>query len=299
MLPRSIERYGQEIHEFQSLEDFYRDSPKTGAITINYGGHPLDLLHLDRGYDTTIVIFHAALVGSRVKSLPLFSGLRVTKDVPANIICVADPSIRFGIELAWFAGNKDQPLQRDLPNVLRHLLSRYEQSQKMVFFGSSGGGFAALFYGHGFPGSIIVASHPQIRLSEYNPAVVDAYLKSAWDVDSLNATPITHDLNTLYSAGLPGSVLVLQNAWDGHHRDRHLAPWIRAIPRNPQSLYVLVGAWGRGHTPADSETLKAVINKVVTGSFDELANLGFEHAPTPRFIGKRLAEIRAARDGDL
>lgn len=292
MLPRNTVRYGQQIHEYSSLENFYRQRPQTGIITINYGGHPLDLLHVDRGYETTIVVFHAALVGSKIKSLPLFSGLGITKDLPANLICVADPSLRFGIELGWFAGNSDQPLQRDLPNILRHLLSHYPSPQQLLFFGSSGGGFASLFYGHGFPSSTIVASNPQLRLTEYNESVVNAYIQAAWGINNLNTAPFFHDMNKLYSGGLSSNVLILQNAWDGHHRDRHLAPWIRSLPRNLQTLYLLIGDWGRGHAPPDTETLKTVLAYAISGSFEALPSLGFEKAPSPSFTGQRVRELR-------
>ena len=112
----------------------------------------LDLLHIDKGFSKTLVIFHAALAGSKVTSYPLFSGLGVARDTWRKrhlrlILRLRSTLSSHGLQ------ETSQPLQTDLPNVLRHLLSYYSESQEIAFFGASGGGFASLFYSHGFPGS--------------------------------------------------------------------------------------------------------------------------------------------------
>lgn len=121
MLERNISKF-DEVHPYGSLGEFFAARPRPGLTTIQYGGSEIDLLHIDRGANTTIICFHAALARKKVTSYPLFSARRMTSDIDANIICVSDPVLALGGELGWFAGTRTQPLQRDLPNVLRHFL---------------------------------------------------------------------------------------------------------------------------------------------------------------------------------
>lgn len=292
MLQRDTARFSQEEHHYASLGDFYSQPPETGLITINYGDAPLDLLHIDREAGTTLVIFHAALAGSKVTTYPLFSGLGVTKDLDVNLICVSDPSLTLDLELAWFAGNQHQPLQRDLPNVLRHLLSHYSDHQELVFFGSSGGGFASLFYSFGFPESTAITMNPQTDISEYNQKFVEEYALAAWSTDDLASVPIVTDLGKLYRDGFPNRVIFLQNILDGHHRDRHLARWMRAISTPSDHLFLLMGNWGRGHIPPDKNIVRLTLTAACSGQFDILEDLGFVQAPLKNYPASVLLEYR-------
>ena len=193
MLRRDLSRF-DNVCWYRNLGDFFASSPDAEFITIKYGDSELDLLQIDRGADTTIVCFHAALAHGKVSSYPLFSALNVTSGFNVNVICISDPVLSMGLSLGWFAGTRSQPLQRDLPNAIRHLLSSYEKKQRVIFFGASGGGFASLFYSHGFPGSIALAMNPQTDIAEYNPDVVAEYVETAWGQSSLESLPIVTDL---------------------------------------------------------------------------------------------------------
>lgn len=293
MLFRNTAKYGHPEHTYTSLEDFYSQPPETGVITINYGGSPLDLLHINRGFSTTLIIFHAALAGPKVTSYPLFSGLRVARGIEANLICVSDPSLALGLELGWFGGNKNQPLQRDLPNVLRHLISRYAFGQDLVFFGASGGGFASLFYSHGFPGSTVITMNPQTNIRTYNPVFVNAYAQTAWGVDDLKDAPLVSDLGEVYREGFPNRVLFLQNVWDGHHRDRHLAKWLRAVPATSDKLFLLIDDWGRGHVPPSKTTIENTLIDAVMDTEEGFSDLGFVQGPGHRYPGQQFLAFKA------
>lgn len=267
-------------HKFDSLLDFYSSFPPLeGVSTIRYGQGELDIKVVNRGSDTTLVLFHAAIYRRKVKHYPLFSGQRITRYLNANLIFVSDPSLALGLDLGWFAGNRTQWLQADLPSILRHVSYSFGWDQKMIFFGASGGGFASLYYSWHFPGSTAITVNPQTNIAEYTSSPVEAYANVAWDVPDIESSPITFDLRSLYSHGFPNRVIFLQNTFDGLHRDRHLAPWLRATPEPDNNMWLLMGRWGRGHTPPDSALLKQVLEASISPSTSSLEELGFEQAP--------------------
>ena len=279
MLRRDISRF-DNVRSYRNLGDFFASSPDAEFITVKYGESELDLLHIDRGADTTIVCFHAALAHGKVASYPLFSALNVTAGFNVNVICVSDPALSMGLSLGWFAGTGSQPLQRDLPNAIRHLLSRYETRQRLIFFGASGGGFASLFYSHGFPGSIALAMNPQTDIAEYNPEVVSKYAETAWGESSLEYVPIVTDLGELYRDGFPNTVYFMQNVFDGHHRDRHVAYWMRKIPAESNRLNLLMDDWGQGHVPPPISLIESTLGAIIANDHEKLDSLGFVNAPT-------------------
>lgn len=293
MLKRDITRF-EAVHEYPNLEAFYRDRPRVELTTIKYGTGNLDILHLDRGASTTVVCFHAALAISRTTSYPLFSALRMTTDLNANVLCVSDPILERGLSLGWYAGAKGQPLQRDLPNVIRHFLAGYDAPQNVVFFGSSGGGFAGLFYSHGFPGSSVLAMNAQTNISEYTQSVVSEYVQNAWGENLLEDAPITSNLIEVYRDGFPNTVYYMQNLHDSHHRDRHVAPWMRGIPAHSPNMNLLMDDWGFGHVPAPAELTQTALEAVVHRDQETLAKLGFINAPASDEPAKLVRAHRAA-----
>lgn len=261
MIPRNLERFGLPLHESDSLGGFLSGPVRDGITTIQYEGGPLDLLVADRGKPVTVVVFHAAL-HDRTRSLPVLAGLGVLTDVDANIISLADPSLsRFDLQLAWFAGNRHQDLQRDLPLVIRHCLDSMSVPSVPVFFGASGGGFAALYYATHFPGSLAVPVNPQTDLAMYTPGPVMAYADAAFGTDLASAGVVT-DLVSYYRDMEPQvTVGYVQNIRDSHHRDRHFGPFMRGSGLKDQ-LILLGGDWGKGHKAPPAAYLAGLLGNI-------------------------------------
>lgn len=275
MFRRDISRF-DESHHFRTFDDFYSLTPCTGLTTIEYGSTELDVFYDDRQADTTVICFHAA---SQSTAYPLFSSLRVTADLEANVLCISDPILSRGTNLGWYAGASTQPLQIDLPKVLQHFLTLRNPNPLPIFFGASGGGFASMFYSHAFPDSISIAINPQTDLSEYKESSVKEYLRSAWKTESLKETPIVSELASLYKDGFPNHLFIMQNVADAHHRDRHIAPWMRKVPPGSDRLNLLMDDWGVGHTPPPYQLIQKVLQSVISNDQDALNNLGFINSP--------------------
>lgn len=135
-------RTGGEPVVYSSFETFLADdSVPSGNVEIS-GELPLQLRWEDRGHDVVFVTFSAA-VSLDHKVVPLFTGVRVTEGLKANVLFISDPTLKIStnLALAWYAGSKQMPdLQAQVAQVISHLAG----DSRIILFGSSGGGFAAL-----------------------------------------------------------------------------------------------------------------------------------------------------------
>lgn len=289
MSRRQLNRYSEhDHHAFEGFSDFLHSSVPAGVLSINYNGLPLDILHQPKGAKTTIVSFHTAL-SPNMKTTPVFSGGGVTADLNANLVFISDPTLELDeeLKLAWFAGNRAQPLQRDLPAILAHIFDS-QLAENIIFFGASGGGFAALYFSAFFPGSLAIPVNPQIIIKNFPEDSVLPYARTAFGAKDMTAAKealtdqVTGDLRHIYRGGLSNTVAYLQNAMDSHHLYRHLTHFLRDVPTSA-SLSLLMEDWGRGHVPPPKELLASVMREVTEAAPNwqvALERLGFRSAPT-------------------
>ncbi|SDK78674.1 hypothetical protein [Arthrobacter sp. ok362] len=234
-----------------------------GLHTIAHNQLDIDVYYEPAGSDTTVAIFHAAL--SRPDApLPMFTGARVTQDGPVNRIYVSDPGLYSdpSLTLAWYAGASELPLQKILPGIIHKLVDAAGGS-RLMFFGASGGGFAAMYYSRLFPESLAVAINPQTILREFPSYTLRQYTQAAFpgipQADVLDRA-ICSDLRRPYAESFPNHVLYVQNTQDDH-MEKHLAPFWEAVRGNDR-LHVKLGDWGDGHVPPPADEIREIIASI-------------------------------------
>lgn len=281
---RNYARYGATTTFFDSVADFLsspipgKGADEAAAVSIHYGAAFMDLLIEDRGADSTIVLFHAA-IDPRQTTLPVFVGRHMVEGIEANVVYVSDPSLDHGASIGWFAGDESRPFQDDLTACLDHIFTSFhpdvpasELGRKAIFFGASAGGFAAMYYSHRFPGSLAVVSNPQTHIGRYLEPQVKAYRKKCWSSRKLSETTITFDLVTEYSKGFDNYVAYLQNKDDELHYTQHFTPWSQAVKNYPRQWRLLLGDWGEGHAPAPQMLLTGILGYAASldGDWEQL-----------------------------
>ena len=260
MIERTIPEEGH--HHVESVAAF--TGPQPGAsttYTIMLDDVPIDLRYDDRGFDTTVVFFHAAITKA-VRRYPVFSGATFSEDVAANRLFISDPSLYVDsrIKLGWYAGSSRQPKLQD---ALTEIISRFDgPDRRLVFFGASGGGFASLYYSTHFPGSIAVPVNPQTTIRNYVPVIVNRYLNYAWDGLPVGELPVCTDVIELYRRPVTNSVLYVQNSGDSDHMEHHYAPFFDVLPEGHKVESHLVDA-GEGHVPPKRALLGKILKDVV------------------------------------
>lgn len=254
--------------EYPSLANFVdvgQHAP--GALTINHGGLPIDVFYDPRGYSVTTLFFNAAITNPKL-SYPFFSGAGISEDLPTNRIHIHDPSLYMDakLKLAWYAGNRRQPdLQSVISQILRALVP---EDHRVVTSGSSGGGFAALYYATKFRHATAVPVNPQTNVARYNPQIVARYAELAWGVtgsDSVARIPAELDLGEIYSRQVPNRAWYVQNTGDIGHLAGHMQPFLDVVHEDNEVETILVDA-GSGHVPPPKSLIIEVLAAAVQGA---------------------------------
>lgn len=265
---RLIDRSLHQVTDFPSVETFLEsDMAPQGVLTIHDGFVPIDVLVSPAQSDTTICFFHGAI--EKHFMLPILSGLGISGGVNANRVFVSDPSLILDEELllAWYAGNfYQEELQNTLTIILRRIIEKLG-SRRTVFFGGSGGGFAALYFASQFPGSTALVFNPQTNIENYEKRAIDAYVEKGFLMEPSEIAPLSRlpdpivtDLCGVYSSARDVTVGYLQNLNDVNHVEQHLLPFLRAV--NPATNVVLLAeGWDEGHTPPPKKLLSRILDK--------------------------------------
>lgn len=283
-----------QFTEVASPAEIPETLPESIYLTIWHNGFPVDLYIENQGAPTTLVSFHAALGGSSLKP-PIFTGRAISAGSGMNRIFVSDPGLLASddLGLAWYLGTTTLDLTGLLTAAIAEIQSRMG-GKHLVFFGMSGGGFAALNYSHQFAGSLAIPVNPQTRILDYAEVHWDAMARACFGSTDMASSRIaleSHpraDQRRLYAAGFANSVIYVQNTADAHVSTQ-LLPWFEAIDW-PHNAMVLFGDWGKGHVPPPAPALKKLLSAItgVDGEWDALANAWQASTrPTREFVREK------------
>lgn len=283
---RVIDSAVHRVSKFSSIAEFIQsEGVSAGISTINDGGVPIDLLVSPTSSSTTICFFHGAIEPHF--TLPVLSGLGVSGGVEANRVFISDPSLVLDDELmlSWYAGNVQQPgLQRDLTEILKKVIGSLG-SDRVVFFGGSGGGFASLYFAHQFENSLALVFNPQTRIEAYSERAVRDFVEKAFEIETGASDPMAelpstvfHDLCSLYETYTDAQVAYMQNLNDRSHVESHLIPFLTTMHPDTQVL-LLTGHWRDGHSPPPKDLLSKVLNLSASSTDwdDGLTDVGFQN----------------------
>lgn len=289
----------QPIKIYPSVEDFLSmERVQPGRLCIMDSGRPIDILFDPvENSQTALVCFHGAIAADT--SLPFFLGRGVTEGLGTTRIFVSDSTLLLGegFSLSWYIGSASQPrLVESLTLILAKLFSVSGSAHK-VFFGSSGGGFAALLYSRLFPGSLALPMNPQSNLLEHRDSATGPYSRAAWGVESLEQIEEKIPLNLvgLYDQFFPNTIGYIQNLWDWIHIQKHQLPFLEAHGDHPR-LLMLMGRWGdglvdSGHIPAPKGLVRSFLAAAASADgqwVDGLRSVGFSSETLPKDVSASL-----------
>lgn len=264
--------FGGAPAEYGSLREFLmRDETPQGNISIAHG-LPIQFYWEDNGADTTFVTFQGN-VNSRFTAVPVYTGYSTTEGLSANRLLLSDPSVKIGrdVTLAWYAGSESQ---RGLQMTLTNIISSLAAGTRVVLFGASGGGFAALEQSTRIPGSTVLAMNPQTEIPRYLEKPYLRYLARCWGLgDPLPdaaAMPFNHSVLDAFGRPLPTQVIYLQNRGDEFHVHDHMEPFMSALHPSNRVHPVMTDLPG-GHVIPDKPSVRRLFETVVAWpQWDEL-----------------------------
>jgi hypothetical protein len=263
----------------------FRASEIPGAsrfVHVFDNGLPLDALLVNAQSEVLVVSFHGALNRGSY-TLPRFERLNTLKASSYSSLYFGDPALHLSpaLQLSWYAGW----MERDIYPVLADWTVRAAEAtgaRRIVFSGSSGGGFAALQTSALVPGSLALVFNPQTAIAAYlgegasrgpQRVFVDTVLPdlapggfSSLPVDVDWSLPLGDRLSALrrYSVPVDNVVYYAHNPDDFHFADHYL-PFLAAAARGDNLARLKVHEYegGGGHTPPPPAVFTDALDKAV------------------------------------
>lgn len=161
-------------------------------------------------------------------------------------------------------------LQNDIAEIIQHLV----QAQRVVLFGASGGGFAALEQTIRLQNGVTaIVSNPQTNIFNYYKPVSDRYLETAWGMTSEDSIPFRSSVVDAYKDPIDSKIIYLQNSGDSYHVNRHMIPFLDHLhPSN--NVEVVTPFIGKGHVGPNKEIFTEILRKIcIPDSFESLSTL--------------------------
>jgi len=254
---------------------------KNGIHAINVNGHLVEFLFQKKPSDYLLIVFSGAVRRNDKNNPPFFSGIDLHKQINCSLMAISDPSLYLNsqINLAWYTGSRDLPLQSILPLVIDKVASAC--ASYTIMTGGSGGGFASLYYAtKSRQPSVALVYNPQTNIVNYLPRTVEHFARTCFDwhegvVDSALKN-IIYDL-TKYFPQKMVKTIYLQNLADYRHIITHTIPFLKTFNLRwtgtklaADDIYVHVGYWGSGHERPPIELIRHIINQLCEGKMSTL-----------------------------
>ena len=232
-----------------SIASWRKPVPEDRAILFNGSHWDFPALYFSSEQQRLFVMTTAA-VDRNEMALPSFNRWTWAGagNFPGHVLCIADPTLELDgtMKLGWYLGTAQHDATNDLCNfVLRFADELGIPQEKIVFWGSSGGGFAALALASRIEGATAVAINPQTDVLAYE---IDRVVKMVKDLcfNGQNESDILQDysprLNMIqaWEGNQKSRTILVQNKLDLHHYNCHFKPFWTALGGHP------TGGWSQG-----------------------------------------------------
>jgi hypothetical protein len=185
-------------------------------------------------------------------------------EFPGHVLCISDPTLELNddMKLGWYLGTDKHDATEELCRLIRRFAKTLGiPENRIVFWGSSGGGFAALSMASRIEGSTAVAINAQTDAFSYDVSnVLDMVSRLCFSglpaVDIQKIFGHRVNMKQAWAENSNSRAILLQNKLDVHHYDCHFKPLWYAFGGNPEGGWTTDGrhyAWiyqdKRGHGP--------------------------------------------------
>ncbi|MCA0930413.1 hypothetical protein [Ruegeria profundi] len=241
--------------------------------------------------DVLVICFHGATDRKKI-ALPRFQAALDAGPLAAYL-SICDPTLdaHEALRLGWYSGADNFPLRSILKEVLHNTIAKL-RPRRILFFGGSGGGYAALLYARSVAGSVSLTINPQTDILSYYSGHVGDYFETCWpnipEVERRSRTVVS-DLAEEYQDN-PGKVttVMLSSAGDRQHFVNHVSRFVGRVGSSTRSRLILAsdffGRMGHGGSiPPD--VIQRWYNAVLTAETTEPESILMAY--------HRLAAVRA------
>lgn len=263
--------------KFQNLNDITLGSEQLLDFSVERHGIKLECrLNKKLTNEYLIVAPNGAVDRSSLK-LPVFARWNWHGLFKSSILSISDPTLYLADDLpiAWFAGTKYQDTTEYVADVVMRISTLLEiPYNRIIFWGSSAGGFASMLIASRIDGAGFVSVNGQTQICKYHPRHVELYRKVFDPSSSLEELTATYPerwstmlaLEKSYDLGKETNGVIVQNIVDKDHYIKHFTPFCEYFKlsnhgslNSDLGLHSFVYSHDKGHGPAPSEVVKEIV----------------------------------------
>lgn len=246
------------------MQELTSKPPLPGISSVQFTKSYFDIKFTDGGHHITLVHLGGALPKTQIE-IPRFGGGLLSAGLPVNHLSIADPntSLAASHSTGWYSGHQNFDAMKWIPKVVSH----FAGDSKIIYFGSSAGGYGALVHSARTANSSCIAVNPRTALYQM-PSKFPNYASQtfrncsesdvqekieirAWDPHRIGSTPIWY----------------LQNRQDTMYWNNHYLPFRKNMKAN-SNVHYIIGDWGKGHVVPPRDLLTKTLRKVISETLE-------------------------------
>lgn len=263
---------------FESIEDIVLSEELVSDFSVIE-----DNIRLDCRLNTTVkndylVVTPNGAVDRKNVNLPVFARWNYHSIFNSPILSISDPALYLedSLRIGWFAGTKSLDIAHFVSEVVTKVAEKLGiASDRIIFWGSSSGGFASILLASKIDGASFVSINGQSTINGYYSGHVEDYRKVFDNRSSINQIIVDHPLrwsviNSLhesYSKDLVTKGVVVQNVVDEMHYSKHYTPFcesfdlpVKGGKSDIYKLWSLLFEHQKGHGPETADVAKKIVS---------------------------------------
>ena len=269
---------------FQSIDKVELSAAGIYQLSISLDVVSLEALVRVRECADFLIVFGQSALSSRSR-LPVFHRWTWFDDFPqAHCVALNDPTLFLNESMlgGWFQGTESRFYMNDGVDFVAHLASQLGVApNRILFYGSSAGGFSSLMMAGMLNGSTAIPDIPQTDLRKYHvKSKVNSLLQNCYGGLSMEDVVASYSYRMsvveLYKRieYIP-NIIYLQNCADTIHLQDHMLPFLEGVeellPRSGNQLVIEMYSArtekGDGHVSAP----RGMVGRVIKGVMKKLA----------------------------
>lgn len=264
---------------FESINDVTLSKEQISDFSVIEHDIRLDCRLNTKIQNDYLIVAPNGAVDREKLNLPVFARWNYHSIFSSTILSISDPVLLLddSLRIGWFAGTKSFDVADFTSKVVVEVAKQLGiASDRIIFWGSSSGGFASILLASKIDGASFVSINGQSKINDYYSGHVEDYRKV---FDSESSTDqiiqdyplrwsILNALSESYDQGRATKGVVVQNTIDEMHYLKHYTPFcekfylpVEGGKSNRYELWSLLFENQKGHGPEPADIAKQVVEE--------------------------------------
>ena len=220
------------VVQYATINDLRPAQMADGRFALTLDTGRFECLYCGKPDAKRLFILLSGAINPQKETWPRFNRWSWHKRFPGAVLNIADPTIGLvpqDLQIGWYLGTEKYDWTRSMATLVRTFAADLGiLTDKIIAYGSSAGGFAAIRLAAALGDATAVAINPQTNIFKYYPSYVETLLQTAFG--GMDASSLPSTLKTRFFAAEAlrtapqARCLLVQNTVDRHHYIHHYTP---------------------------------------------------------------------------